>query len=68
MVQRGLLTAHLGSDQGDGGASGGQSSLRQGAGTGTSADHDLGIAMAAEQSRKRGKGVLSKGFRDPNNI
>ena len=58
-----LLTKHLGGNHGDGGASGDQSSLRQGAGTGTSADPDLGIAMAAEQWRKRGKGVLSEGFR-----
>ena len=33
MVQGGLLTAHPGSDHGDGGAPGGDSSLRQGAGT-----------------------------------
>ena len=44
MVQGGLLTAHPGGNHGDGGASGDQSSLRQGAGTGTSADPDLGIA------------------------
>ena len=52
-----LLTKH-----GDGGASGDQSSLQQGAGTGTSADPDLGIAMAAEQWPKRGKGLLPPGF------
>ena len=48
MVQRGLLTTHPESNHGDGEASRGQSSLRQGAGTGTYADLDLGIAMAAE--------------------
>ena len=57
-----LLTKHLGGKHGDGGASGDQSSLRQGAGTGTSADPDLGIAMAAEKWCKRGKGVLFEGF------
>jgi hypothetical protein len=62
-----LLTKHLGGKHGDGGASGDQSSLRQGAGTGTSADPDLGIAMATEQWRKRGKGVFPKGFRDERN-
>ena len=62
-----LLTKHLGGKHGDGGASGDQSSLRQGAGTGTSADPNLGIAMAAEQWRKRGKRVISEGFRDERN-
>ena len=38
--------AHPEGNHGDGGASGDQSSLRQGAGTGTSADPDLGIAAA----------------------
>ena len=55
---------HLGGKHRDGGASRDQSSLRQGAGTGTSADPDLGIAMAAEQWRKRGKEVLPQGFRN----
>ena len=59
-----LLTKHLGGKHGDGGASGDQSSLRQGAGTGTSADPDLRIVMAAEQWHERGKGVLSQGFRN----
>ena len=49
MVQGGLLMKHPGGDHDDGGASGDQSSLRQGAGIGTSADPDLGIAAAAEQ-------------------
>ena len=62
-----LLTKHLGGNHGGGGASGDQFSLRQGAGTGTSVDPDLGIAMAVEQWRKRGKGVLPEGFRDKRN-
>ena len=57
-----LLTKHLGGKHGDGGASGDQSSLWQSTGIGTSADPDLGIAMAAEQWRKRGKEVHPKGF------
>ena len=44
-----LLTKHLGGNHGDGGAFGDQSSLRQGAGIGTSADPDLVITAAAEQ-------------------
>ena len=62
MVQRELLTGHPGGDHGDGGASEDQSSLWQGARTGTSTDPDLGIAMAVEQWRKRGKGVLLRDF------
>ena len=57
-----LLTKHIRGKHGDGGAFEDQSSLRQGAGTGTSADPDLGIVMAAEQWRKRGKGVLPWDF------
>ena len=57
-----LLMKHLGGKHGDGGASGDQSSLRKGAGTGTSADPDLGIA-AAEQWHRLRKGVLPEGFR-----
>ena len=58
---------HLGGKHGDGGASGDQSSLRQGAGTGTSADPDLGITMAVEQRRKLERGVLLEGFRKKRN-
>ena len=47
MVQGGLLTAHPEGDHGDGGASGDQSYLRQGARIGTFVDPDLGIAVAA---------------------
>ena len=49
MVQGELLTAHPGGDHGDGEASGGQSSLRQGAETGSSGDPEIGIAVAEEQ-------------------
>ena len=63
MVQGGLLTAHPGSEHGDGEASGDQSSLRQGAGTGTSADPDHEIAAAAEQLGILCHGVLLEGFR-----
>ena len=48
MVQGGLLIVHPGGDRGDGEASGGQSSLRQGAGTGPSGDPEIGIVAAAE--------------------
>ena len=41
--------AQPGGDHGDGEASGGQSSLRQGAGTGSSSDPEVRIAVAAEQ-------------------
>ena len=43
-----LLTKHLGGKNVDGGASGDQSSLWQGARIGTSADPDLGIAAMVE--------------------
>ena len=49
MIQGGLLTAHPGGDHGDGEASGGQSSLWLGAGTGSSGDPEIGIISAAEQ-------------------
>ena len=58
MVQGGLLTAHPGGDHGDGQASGGQSSLRQGAETGSSGDPELEIASAAEQWTKSRNGEL----------
>ena len=44
MVQGGLLTEHPGGDHGDGGAFGGQSSLRQSVGVGTSGNPEIGIA------------------------
>ena len=49
MVQGGLLTAHPGSAHGGGEAPGDQSSLRQGVGTGSYGDPNLGIMAAAEQ-------------------
>ena len=49
MVQGGLLMAHPGSAHGGVEAPGDQPSLRQGAGTRSSGDPDLGIAAAAEQ-------------------
>ena len=68
MVQGGLLTAHPGGDHGDGEASGGQSSLRQGAGKRSPDAPDLGSAAAAEQRRDREKGFCSRGFRDERDI
>ena len=49
MVQGGLLAAHLGDDHGGGEVSGGESSLRQSAGTGSSRDPEIGIVAAVEQ-------------------
>ena len=48
MVQGGLLTTHPASARGGGEAPGGPSSLRQGAGTGSSGSPDLGIAATTE--------------------
>ena len=62
MVQGGLLTAHPGSVHGDGEAPGGESSLRQGAGTGSPGSPDLETA-AAEQRADREKGFYPRGFR-----
>ena len=62
MVQGGQLTAHPGSAHGDGEAPGGDPSLRQGAGKGSSDAPDLGSATAAEQWRNRKKGLLFQGF------
>ena len=45
--KEGLLTEHPEGNHGDGGASGDQSSLRQGAGIGTSADPNLRIAAGS---------------------
>ena len=58
MVQGELLTANPGGDHGDGEASGGQSSLRQGAETASSGDPEIGIASAAEQWTKSRNGAL----------
>ena len=48
-------------------ASGDESSLRQGAGTRTSADPDLGIVTAAEERGFREKGLRPEGFRSTRN-
>ena len=63
MVQGGLLTAHPGGDRGDGEASGGQSSLRQGAETASPGDPEIGIAAAVKQWTKSRNGVAHEGFR-----
>ena len=62
MVQGGLLTAHPVGDHGGGEVSGGQSSLRQGAGTASPGDPKIGIAAAAEQRMKSRNGVALEGF------
>ena len=62
MVQGGLLTAHLGSAHGGGEAPGGQSSLWQGAETGSLGSPDLEVAAAAEQRGDREKGFCLRGF------
>ena len=68
MVQGGLLTAHPGNVHGGGGAPGGDPSLRQGAGKGSSDAPNLGSAAAAEQRRDREKGFCPRGFRDERDI
>ena len=62
MVRGGLLTAHPGSVHGDGEAPGDESSLRQGAGTGSPGSPDLGIAAAVEQRGDHEKGFCPRGF------
>ena len=68
MVQGGLLTAHSGSAHGGGEAPGGDPSLRQGVGKGSSDAPDLGSAAAAEQRRDREKGFCLQGFCVTENI
>ena len=63
MVQGGLLMAHPGGSHGDGEASGGQSSLRQGAGIASPGDPEIGIATTVEQWTKSRNGVAHEGFR-----
>ena len=62
MVQGGLLTAHPGEAHGGGEVFGGQSSLRQGAGTASPGDPEIRIAAAAEQWTKSRNGGLLEGF------
>ena len=57
MVQGGLLMAHPGGVHGDGGAPGGDSSLRQGAGAASPGSPDLETAAAGEL-----RGDWKKGF------
>ena len=68
MVQGGLLMAHPGSVHGDGEAPGGESSLRQGAGTASPSSPDLETAAAAEHRRDREKGFCHEGFWSEGNI
>ena len=63
MVLAGLLTEHPRGSHGDGGASGDQSSLWQGAGTGTFVDPDLEITAVAERLGILRYEVLLEGFR-----
>src|SRR3954463_1023633 len=63
MVQGGLLTAHPGSVHGDGEAPGDESSLRQGAGTGSPGSPNLQTTVAEEQRGDHGKGLCPRGFR-----
>ena len=62
MVQGGLLTSHPGSVHGDGEALGDESSLRQGAGTGSPGSPDLETTAAAEQRGDHEKGFCPRGF------
>ena len=57
-----LLTEHPGGNHGDGGASGDQSSLRQGAEIGSSGEPKIGIATAAGQWIVSRNGGLLEGF------
>ena len=68
MVQGGLFTAHPGSVHGDGEALGGESSLRQGTGTGSPGSPDLEMAATAEHRRDREKGFFPEGFWSDGNI
>ena len=64
MVQGGLLTAHFGDDHGDGDASRSQSSLWQGAETGSSSDPEIKITATAKHEMKSLNGALHEGFRE----
>ena len=68
MVQGGLLMTHPGSVHGDGEAPGGESSLRQGAGTASPGSPDLETAAAAEQRGDQEKGLYPQGFLVTGNI
>ena len=62
MVQGGVLMAHPESVHVDGEAPGGESSLRQGAGTASPGSLDLETAAAAKHRREWKKGARSRGF------
>src|ERR1044072_3140363 len=64
MVQGRLLTAHPGGVHGGGGAPGGDSSLRQGAGTPSLGSPDLETAAAAVQRGDREKDLYIRDFLD----
>ena len=64
MVQGGVLTTHSGSVHADGEAPGGESSLRQGAGTSSPCSPDLETEAAAEQRKDREKGLAPEGLCD----
>src|SRR3954468_701681 len=67
MVQGGLLTAHPRGVHGDGGAPGGDSSLRQGAGTASPGSPDLETAAAGQRGDQE-KYLYIQGFLDGGNI
>ena len=62
MVQGGLLMAHPGDAHGGGEVFRGQSPLRQGAGTASPGDPEIGIALVAEQWTKLRNGVALEDF------
>ena len=62
MVQGGLLTTHPGSVHGDGEAPGGESSLRQGAGTASPGSPDLETAATVVQRGDLEKDFCLRGF------
>ena len=68
MVQGGLLTAHPGGVHGDGGAPGGGSSFRQGAGAVSPGSPDLQTAAAAVERGDREKDFDIWGFLRGGNI
>jgi len=68
MVQGRLLTAHPGGVHGDGGAPGGDSSLRQGAGTASPGSPDLEMAAVAVQRDDWEKNFDIRGFLVEGNI
>ena len=68
MVQGGLLTAHSGGVHGDGGAPGGDSSFRQGAGAASPDSPDLETAAAAVQRGDRKKDFDIRDFLRGGNI